>query len=272
MTSTGTDRAGLPAAASVLLAPLLDGPVRPLREVARTRVSVHYATGQATLPLLCVATPDAVRLPYAVQTSTLPDHGAVGVGKGMLEATTVTWRVSRWWRPPQPLGLTPPPDLTATAEALARLAGVETGRRAPGDPVPPGALSAHGLDPDRLVGHGPGLTPTGDDVLAAALVTAHATGDPRLGRWRRATRAALARRRTTAVSRGLLLAALDGWCTSELADFLDAVCSSAGFTGDLDTALAATARRLLALGHTSGSALALGVLHTLSTRDLRGAA
>ena len=269
MTSTEAERVQHAAAASSLLAPLLDGPPRPLEEVARTRLSVHYATGDAALPLLCVATPDAVRLPAGVVSSTLPGHGALTAGGGMLVATTATWRVSRWWRPSRPAGLTPPPNLTATAEALSRQPGRDTGDRAPGDPVPPGALTRDGLEPVLLVGHGPGLTPTGDDVLAAALVTAHATADPRLAGWRRGTRAALARRRTTPVSHALLLAALDGYCTPELAAFLQAVCTTAV---PVDPALAETARRLLAVGHTSGSALALGVLHTLTTRDHAGAA
>ena len=80
------------------------------------------------------------------------------------------------------------------------------------------------LRPELLVGAGPGLTPAGDDVLAGALVAAHATGDPRLEALRAGTRAALRTRGTTAVSRGLLTHALDGWATPELAAFVTAVC------------------------------------------------
>ncbi len=134
--------------------------------------------------------------------------------------------------------------------------------RLPGLPqVPP---SYDGLSPGALVGAGPGLTPSGDDVLAGALVTAHATADPRLDRWRHATRRALARRRTTAVSRALLHHALDGHATPELADAVVALCR------DADPGPAV--RRLLAVGHSSGAALLGGVLHTLTTRTLRGAA
>ena len=251
----------LPTAASTLLAPLLDGPPRLLEEVARTRLAVHYATGEPGLPVLCVAVPGAVLLPGTATVPFLPERGAIGVGQGILETSAAALRVTRWWRPPRPGGLAPPPGPTSTAEG--------TGSRAPGDPVPTAALTAAGLDPDLLLGYGPGLTPAGDDVLAAALVTARATGDPRLAGWRRATRAALARRSTTPVSLGMLHAALDGWCTPELDGYLRALCSpgppGAGRLADAE-------RRLLAVGHSSGAALLLGVRHTLATRDLRGAA
>ena len=104
---------------------------------------------------------------------------------------------------------------------------------------------------------GPGLTPSGDDELAGALVAAHAVGDARLDGWRSATRDALLARRTTAVSRGLLHHALDGWATPELAAYVDEAC-----TGSTGPALA----RLLTVGHTSGRALADGVARVITAR------
>jgi hypothetical protein len=253
-----TSRGPFPAAASTLLAPLVDGPPRVLVEAARTRVSVHYETGDPALPVLCVLGPGAVRLPHGVLTATLPGHGLVRLEGGMLVSAASTWRVSRWWPPPRPTGSAPPPDPARTAAAQRHIAAA----RAPGDP----ALrpTYDGLRPRLLLGRGPGLTPSGDDVLAAALVTAHATADPRLPGWRAATRSALAARPTTPVSHGILAAALDGWATPELAGFVDAVRG----LGDLPAAT----DRLLAVGHSSGAALAHGVLHTLTTRELRGAA
>jgi hypothetical protein len=228
-----------PAAASALLAGLLDAG-GPLVEVARTRLSVHYETGRADVPVLCVCTPHAVRLPSSVVTPVVPD-GPLVVRDGGLAGADLVWQVTRWWQPPRPCGLTPPAGPVSV----------------PGVDVPPR------LDPLALVGAGDGLTPAGDDVLAGALVAASATGHPRLEEWRAATRAALARRSTTAVSRGLLTHALDGWATPELADFVVAVCRrhDAGATG-----------RLLAVGHSSGTALAAGVLHVLGGEALRGAA
>lgn len=232
----------VPAAASSLLARLLDGPAHratPLVEAARTRAAVHYDTGRDDVPVLCVCLPSAVRLPNALVAWELPT-GPVTIEDGALVAGQATWAVRRWWTPPRPRGLVAPappslPDVTVPAE----------------------------IRPDGLVGAGPGLTPAGDDVLAGALVAAHATADPRLSGWRTAVRQALRTRTTTAVSRGLLTHALDGWATPELADFITAVCR--GTVGQ-------TADRLLAVGHSSGAALAAGVMHVFAFPPLEGAA
>ena len=201
--------------------------------MARTRTSVHYDTGRADVPVLCMSTPSAVRLPSSLVTTSLPT-GPVSVAHGTLSSEGRAWRVARWWTPSRPLNLTAPVAIT----------------------WPHGVRRIDALRPDELVGLGPGLTPAGDDVLAGALVAGSATGDPRLDGWRVDTEAALARRRTTAVSRALLHHALGGWATPELADFVTAACA-----GEADACL----DRLLAVGHSSGAALASGVLHVLGT-------
>jgi hypothetical protein len=220
-------------AASTLLADLLTVPGLRLRELVRTSSSVHYDTAHPDVPVLCVATPAAVRLPHTFVTGTLPTTP---------ELVDASWRVARWWHPARPVGLVPP-----SARRLALLGDASYD-----------ALDPDALDPDALVGRGAGLTPEGDDVLAAALVTAHATGDPRLESWRAATRAALGRRRTTAVSRAILHHALDGYATPELAELLVVLCRGGELTGPM--------ARLRALGHTSGAALLGGVAATLRTR------
>jgi uncharacterized protein DUF2877 len=216
----------VPVVASSLVAGVLDGMASTdavrLVEVARTRVSVHYETGRRDVPVLCVCTPDAVRLPASVLVSALPHER---------DDVTAGWRVVRWWHPPRPRGLMPPAVV-------------------PRSPV-------EGIRPDELVGRGPGLTPSGDDVLAGALVAAHAVAHPMLADWCERTRRALATRSTTAVSRGLLQHALEGWAVPPLADYLEAVCAGS-------TAGAARAG-LLAVGHSSGAALAAGADHALAT-------
>jgi hypothetical protein len=130
-----------------------------------------------------------------------------------------------------------------------------------------------GLEPHTLLGRGPGLTPSGDDVLAGALVTARATEDPRLPRWRATTLAALHDHTTTTVSRGLLWHALDGYATDELAGLLAALgAPAAPGEPDDDHDLPAAARRLLTLGHSSGAALLAGVRYTIESRQLEEAA
>jgi hypothetical protein len=221
-----------PGAASTLLADLLVQPGLRLTEVARTRSSAHYDTGRSDVPVLCVATPDAVLLPHTFVTATLPAAPVL---------VDVTWRVTRWWHPSRPTGLVPP--------APERIRALDcTGYDA--------------LEPLALLGRGAGLTPEGDDVLAGALVTAHATADPRLEEWRAGTRQALATRRTTSVSRAMLHHALDGYATPQLAELITVLCGG----GDLDGPVA----RLRAVGHSSGSALLDGVAHTLSTRPHLG--
>ena len=116
------------------------------------------------------------------------------------------------------------------------------------------------LDPTALVGRGPGLTPAGDDVVAGALVAGHAVRHPALERWRSATRDMLHARRTTAVSWGLLHHALDGWATPELAAYVES--PGAGPARD----------RLLAVGSSSGAALAEGVDLVLDAGVQEGAA
>jgi hypothetical protein len=221
-------------AASSLLVGLLDrGSDSSLVEVARTRTAVYYETGRDDLPVLCVCTTEAVRNPASVVAPCLP-AGPCAIRDGVLTSRTTRWQVLRWWTPPRPRGLTPPVDV----------------------PAVPGVAQLERLIPLDLVGSGPGLTPEGDDVLAGALVAAHATCDPRLRRWRAEACEAVRLRRTTVVSRALLQHATDGYAIAELAAFVVAVCA-----GDA----AAATRALLAVGHTSGAALACGALHVLST-------
>lgn len=225
----------LRGAASSLLGPLASRRRLRLTEVARTRLSVHYETGVPAVPVLCVARPEAVMLPATLLTGQLPAPRPSG------EPTETTLSVTRWWRPARPSRLSVPGP-----EVLDRL------------PRPPYDV----LDPLALVGRGDGLTPQGDDLLAAALVTARATGDPRLAGWCARTRLALATRRTTAVSRGLLHHALEGWATPELAAVL------AALGGSDRTGLDRAVGRLLAVGNTSGASLLDGVTLTLTTRHL----
>lgn len=103
-----------------------------------------------------------------------------------------------------------------------------------------------------LLGRGPGLTPAGDDLLCGALAAARLFGIPG------ASLAVAVRDRlalpvvTTALSRQLLLRALAGDGLPELQRLAEAICARAG----VEPAL----RRLLRIGHSSGAALATGLL------------
>ncbi|HET7386696.1 MAG TPA: DUF2877 domain-containing protein [Nocardioidaceae bacterium] len=251
-------------AASALLVPLLTAGSRRLTLVAATRVSRHYRTEDPRCPTVSVLTPTAIRLPDSVvleASATLPD-GDLATGSLVGNGDTLPWlRVTRWWRPARPSRLAPPPDLGAVARTEWRV-------RVSGVPALHDLGESRGIDPDALVGAGPGLTPAGDDVLAGALVTARATDDPRLPLWRDRTRRAMDLHRTTVVSYGLLTHALHGYAVPPLADFLTALCTPDEPPDRVEVAL----DRLMAVGHSSGSALATGILHTLATREVVAAA
>ena len=105
-----------------------------------------------------------------------------------------------------------------------------------------------------LVGLGPGSTPTGDDLLAGALLTLRAADiDTRLG----AAVAGLADR-TTELSASLLRAAAQGYAVPELCALV-----TAAVAGDEDRA-ATAARAVTRLGHWSGADLVAGVAATLA--------
>lgn len=116
----------------------------------------------------------------------------------------------------------------------------------------------------RLLGSGPGLTPSGDDVLAGFLVGAAAFGvDAAAMRHAVAEQAPV---RTTALSAGLLWHAARGECIDELAAVAAALTSQppSGY-GRAGRAVS----RLVSVGHSSGAALARGLVIAAETA-LRG--
>ncbi|HSO64130.1 MAG TPA: DUF2877 domain-containing protein, partial [Ornithinibacter sp.] len=104
-----------------------------------------------------------------------------------------------------------------------------------------------------LLGRGSGLTPSGDDALAGALLVAHALGAA--APLAAAVRARLAA--TTAVSAALLDAAADGFAARDVVTLVDAA-----LAGD-DDAVAVVLPHVLAIGHSSGRDLVTGVAAAL---------
>jgi hypothetical protein len=247
------------AAASTVLAPLLEGPARAARVVGTLGTAVHVVADDDRVPLVCICTPEAVRLPPSlVLPGPLPTHlGRALVGKGGVELGDTWLGVGRWWRPLRPRldlrpevaarthgarGLLDPLEPTVAA-AVPLLAAWLCGRRLPG------AVAA-------LVGRGSGLTPAGDDLLGGVLVTLRALGDPRADRLARAI-GQVAATQTTHVSAALLVHASRGECVPELAGLIAALDGR----GDVGAAV----RRLVMVGHSSGTALGHGVLLAVAT-------
>lgn len=149
-------------------------------------------------------------------------------------------------------------DPAGAARLQPRPADVEPARRQ----LPVQALTALAQgDPvavPQLLGRGDGLTPVGDDVLAGWLIGARAAG-----RTTRPVAAAVraAAHRTTELSAALLSHAADGETIPELRGLLGALMSEAAAPGAVEAATA----RLLAVGHSSGAGLLLGVRLALCT-------
>jgi Protein of unknown function (DUF2877) len=254
----------LAAAASTALRPVLTGPVHRARWLGATQGAVYLAIpgrsgrpGQSGQPgALAVLAHDALRLPcglvLATTSAELPltalaprDGGRAEcvIGEGTVRWTGPAGHVMvsavREWAPARAArGPVAAGALAAVRAALAR--GADDAAVAD---LRAGAVAG-------LVGQGPGLTPSGDDLLAGFLVGAHA-----FGLEVRSVREAvirLAPAATTTLSAALLWHAVRGECIQEVAAF------AAALTGRGEPGPAV--ERLLAVGHTSGGALARGVL------------
>jgi hypothetical protein len=261
-------RRPFPVAASSAVELVLVGPARPATVVAVTTHATYLQLADPDRTLLCLASSQAVRVPCALvlEPRALPPQLSVGavadVGCGYVNVDTATYRVTRWWRPPQPrgLGAVPPGRLAATVRWLMGHVADPldaAGRTAVADLVEALATAQAPDEPvARLLGRGPGLTPTGDDVLAGTLVTLRALGSPAAAPLAAAV-LAHAPDATTTVSAALLRHAADGQCIPQLADLLTAIGVGQG--------LPSAAGALLAVGHCSGAGLLHGVLVAVAT-------
>jgi hypothetical protein len=278
------------AAGSSALRPVLAAPARPADCLGVTRGAL-YLRIPGPPGVLAVLTYDAVRLPCGLVlpttsaelplTSLAPARSwGIVVGSGEVRWDgpdgPVVVRAVREWAPARPV------RGEVAASALAEVRSV-LGRAGPrGSGLSGSALSASGTNgadtvvsssllaelgtaagdqaeatvaAARLLGSGPGLTPSGDDVLAGFLVGAAAFGTDATA-LREAT-AVLAPARTTALSAALLWHAARGECIDELAS-LAVVLTSQGRC--LPDEAGRAVSRLLSVGHTSGAALALGLV------------
>lgn len=243
-----------------------DGPVRVLHHVP-TALYVEVA-GRC----VGVVTPRAAQIPCALRLA----DGPSDVG-GVSRATVLAQPGVRAYVVRGTLYLTDDPLVVGRfvdvrvpridPDRFLRRAASPSLRTAPPRSAEAGLAAYHSLpstiDADvlrRLVGHGGGLTPLGDDVLCGWLAVLRATG-----RLDAATadvvRAALPR--TTVLSATLLDCALDGEVLPEFATYLTALGTPAE---------SAAARALAGIGHTSGAGLLFGARHALTTLAQEAAA
>jgi Protein of unknown function (DUF2877) len=245
--------------------------------------------------VLAVLSHDSVRLPcgllLAATSAELPltslappGSAAFVVGDGAVSWTgpagPAVMRAVREWAPARPaFGEVSASALAAVRSELARSAPRELGvdGRLLAD------LAAAVSEPDAsiaaamsLLGRGPGLTPSGDDVLAGFLTGAAAFG-VEAAPLRKAI-AALAPSRTTALSAALLWHAARGESIDEVAALAavltgrdpseishGCLIGAVRATPDRHPCADSAVSRLLSVGHSSGAALAHGLLAAAET-------
>ncbi|GAB3074399.1 DUF2877 domain-containing protein [Nocardioides zeae] len=268
------------ADADLALGGRVAGPPRELRVALAARAAAYLVdagTGQPACAVVehdAVVVPDAVRLPLGLAwehvLAARTTHPVL-LGDAVLRCGDVVVPVRA--HTDSRLRVTDP-DAADPASAARRLAAarerVAARTAATDSPWPavthawtgghatPAALVA---DAPTLIGRGPGLTPTGDDLCSGVLLVHRVLGTPGTD----AAAAAvldLARTRTTTASRLLLAAAAEGRATPAVRRVLTTLLAPGpgdpevtGALGVLDRHVAA----LLALGHTSGADLADGI-------------
>lgn len=278
----------LPVLASGLLEGRVDGSVstsvaevvatseRVCHVVATTRSAAYLACGVSATPVLALLSADAVRVPNGVVLplpaeaepfNDLRPGATVLVGRGMLKHPVLRVVGRSTWSPPH-VHLTQPERALARTSEFAHLLAVRGLPPPPELAKPEAALARALLRGDErqtrratraLIGRGPGLTPSGDDVLCGLLIGLAALRDKSGDLGARTVRTVVDDHRssTTTASGALLVHAARGEAIPELAELLRTLESASPLT----PALAA----LLAVGHHSGSDLARGILLALWT-------
>jgi hypothetical protein len=249
----------VPVAASAALRPLLAEPA----EGSLLGVGERLAWARVAGEVLVIGLPGGVRMPNGVEAPLgLPGGLAAGdhflAGDGGLVLGDQEWRAVRWWNPRPVL---PRVDPAAVRVHIATVRGRFAPAADEGLGAALAAADAAGVlaAAGGLIGKGPGLTPLGDDVLTGAVAGSWLLGEavnnqallhlltgviPGI--------CALARERTTALAATLLRHGCRGEVDDASAALLLALCGR----GDPEAALDA----LLALGHSSGTGLATGLL------------
>ena len=221
-----------------------------VHSVFEQAVNVVWSDGR----LLTLHGEGPLAAPFAVALERLPPRGAVAPGMP----------IGRWafdWRVAERVALEMPDGpLGFAADALAERAGAQALRSPAGVRVRQALARGIAARDARafadaacaLIGLGEGLTPAGDDCVLGALAAIHrlAPGWLTSHESQRGRLADAARRRTTDVARDFLLEALDGRFAEPVLALL---------TAPSDDVAGSAARRLVAMGATSGADTLCGI-------------
>ncbi len=241
--------------ASTAIAAALSGPPRPARVLGASAVAVYLVAGEGgpEPDVVAVVAGWAVRLPVALAVpGDAPAAGPgvrVSIGGGGVEIGGVRLRPDRWDDPrPRLRGGVARSRLAEAAAGLPDAGSVEVDAATPAAVA--AALAAGDPGPAvAILGRGPGLTPSGDDIVAGAAAALAVCGglDPVAA----AAVLAAAAPATTLLSAALLRCAVRGQVIPEAAALLRALCGEGAVGPAVDA--------LLGVGESSGAALALGL-------------
>ena len=253
--------AQLAAAGPARVHALISDPIQPADVLGRFATALYLRlAGREVIALL---SSDAVRLPIGMilpmSSREFPLSylsGPVLVGSGAVRVGGWSCRVSRLISPRAPTALTPDRHACEHLQhQLAHYQSADPDLRLPDSLLLDDARSREAAAElvRRLLGAGPGLTPAGDDVLAGLLVGLWSFGQPAES-LRLAVLAGLPAG-TTDLSAALLRCAVRGESIPQVNQLLRTLSGNA-WQSRLDDAL----DDLIRVGHTSGTALATGVL------------
>lgn len=198
-------------------------------------------------------------------TAELPDLAGEAESDGLARMATELGRILD--REGRRGGIRPRPEPAGTIETgVSRTLAEATQRLI--ESLGTGDLDAAGRWAERLIGLGPGLTPSGDDFLTglAAALAAPGTRIHALAPWA-VELVATCRARTNAISWTAMYEATRGRVRESIVSVLSAVAA-----GDAE-ALRPAARKVISIGKTSGTDIVTGMQAALHLeRELRGAA
>ena len=255
----------LRGAASAAIASAVAGRRHPVRVAGVVRGGLYLADGHEVVAVVArdaTRLPNAVILPMPARDDPFRSVGArsqASIGEYTVCAEGLRIEIDSTWDPRPDIGTL---DRAMLARRLSTLGDLMTGAGPSGIDLPwrlPEACARRDLDrallaAGSLLGRGPGLTPSGDDLLSGFLAAMRLLGGDVVVTDACAARiTALSPCRTTALSATLLRLAAGGQVPGEVAGLL---CALADGQPELEAAVA----RLCAVGHTSGVDLAWGVL------------
>ena len=224
------------ASVAVAEATVAVGPVRFSLADAKAWEPVRVANGAATLA--------RERTRLALAAATLPRSGLAPLAKAAFLDRAALGRL----RSPDPLLDAALPPFAALADWIGD--ALALGLDQPLAPVPAAVAT--------LVGLGPGLTPSGDDLIGGALILLREAGRPDIAAALAGFVLPLAERSTGAISLAHLGAAAAGEATAALHDFLTVLAHGS------DEALAAALAEVGRVGHSSGLDALAGIACVLA--------